>query len=254
MSETTATITQYGFFFDQSRCTDCQACAVACKDWNNLSSGPPKWLRMLSYEYGAFPAVRMGFLFMPCFHCVNPPCVPAAAGAMMKEPQFGAVLIDPSQATNTNLRLAAAACPYGAIGFSSDDYNATASKCTMCIDRLVNGQQPACVMSCPVRALDFGPLATIQKTYGTNANLNYLPNSSLTTPAAVFKPSAAKTQVVPYSAAEAIPLLAARSPLPQVFDPTTNFTNLLPLVTKSTPVIVPTDNAEMMYSSQNDNA
>jgi anaerobic dimethyl sulfoxide reductase subunit B (iron-sulfur subunit) len=260
MSSTTTTttssasVTQYGFFFDQSRCTGCQACAVACKDWNNLSSGPPKWLRIINYEYGAFPNVRVGMLFIPCFHCQNPPCVPAANGAMMKEATYGAVLIDPSMATSTALRQAAAACPYGAIGFNSDAYNATASKCTMCVDRLAIGQQPSCVMSCPVRALDFGTLSSLQKIYGTNANLTNLPSSSVTSPAVVFKASAPKTQVIPYNASEAIPLLAARNPLPQVFDPTTNFSSLQSLVKKSTPVIAPATNADVMYGSQNDNA
>ena len=29
-------MTQYGFMFDMNRCYACQACSIACKDWNGL--------------------------------------------------------------------------------------------------------------------------------------------------------------------------------------------------------------------------
>ena len=31
-------MTQYGFFFDMNRCYACQACSIACKDWNEIDS------------------------------------------------------------------------------------------------------------------------------------------------------------------------------------------------------------------------
>ena len=31
---------QIGFYFDQTRCTGCSACRVACKDWNDIPAGP----------------------------------------------------------------------------------------------------------------------------------------------------------------------------------------------------------------------
>ena len=37
---------------------------------------------------------------------------------------------------------------------------------TMCIDRLSEGMQPACTMSCPLRAFDFGPLDELIEKYG----------------------------------------------------------------------------------------
>ena len=50
-----STVTQYGFFFDQSRCVHCSTCAVACKEWNLLSPGPAKWLRDLRVGLWNFP-------------------------------------------------------------------------------------------------------------------------------------------------------------------------------------------------------
>ena len=131
---------QYGFYFDQSRCTACHACAIACKSWNLLQPGPTKWLRMLQFETGTFPTLRLNNIFVPCYHCQNPVCVPASKGAMFKEGNYGAVLIDPAQANSPNLRAAWEACPYGCITFDSDNQNANASKCTMCIDRLTQNK------------------------------------------------------------------------------------------------------------------
>ena len=118
MSSTTTTTTttattiswpkgvQYGFFFDQSRCNGCHVCAVECKSWNLLDPGPTKWAKVYEWETGVFPNVVINTLFAPCFHCQNPACVGKANGAMIKEPKYGAVLIDPSQATSAGLKAA----------------------------------------------------------------------------------------------------------------------------------------------------
>src|SRR5208283_3389038 len=191
MSTSTATpnyVNQYGFYFDQGRCVDCKTCTVACKSWYNTAPGPSKKLRMFEWEEGSFPNVTLYALFAPCYHCANPVCIPAAKGAMFKEGTYGAVLIDPAQATSASLRDAADACPYGAIVFDSDSATATADKCTMCIDRLEQGLQPLCTMTCPMRALDFGPLNVLQQKYpNASTELSGLPASSLTTPSIIFK-------------------------------------------------------------------
>jgi Fe-S-cluster-containing dehydrogenase component len=189
MSTTTTTSSpaQYGFFFDQSRCTACMACTVACKSWNKLAPGPTKWLRIYEWETGTFPTPEINTLFAPCYHCQNPVCIAAANGAMLKEPTYGAVLIDPTQTNNPSLRAAADACPYGSIVFDSDAPNANASKCTMCIDRLEQGLKPVCVLSCPMRALDFGPISQMVQSYGTNSQLSGMPDPSTAKPSVVFK-------------------------------------------------------------------
>jgi len=222
-----STVTQYGFFFDQSRCIACETCAVVCKEWNLLSPGPSKWLRLFEWDSGTFPNIRVNTLFAPCYHCASPACIPAANGAMYKEPNFGAVLIDPNQATSVNLRAAWEACPYGAIAFSSDATNATASKCTMCIDRLLEGLQPACVMACPMRALDFGPLSALKTKYpAAVASLNAMPSSQGVNPSILFKPQNARKTLVTYDPNAVLSLMASRpSGLPQVYTSSTQVTS-----------------------------
>ena len=245
--------TQYGFFFDQSRCDNCMECAVACKGWLELGAGPVKPLRMLEWETGTFTDIRMHFMFATCYHCANPVCVDSANGAMFKEPKYGAVLIDPDKATSPSLRKASASCPYGAIMFDSDATNARATKCNMCVDRLEQGKQPVCVMSCHMRALDFGKLSDLKAKYGSTATLEGFPDPSATTPSIVFKPMDTKVPLVPYDSNAALTLLSDRgSSLPKPFNSADEVLNPSAVVGRTAAVFKPKSNAELMQNSRND--
>ena len=202
---------QYGFFFDQSRCIGCSNCFLACVGTKRPPQGQVRLLRLYQWETGVFPNVNLNIVWAPCYHCVNPVCVSVANGALIKEPNYGAVLIDPDKATSPDLKVAWEACPYGAISFDSDAPDSMAYKCDMCIDRLMVGNFPSCVLVCQTHALDFGPIGDLQKKYSgqTVAQLDEMPNSSTTSPAVVFKPQTPKSQVVPYDANTAIQLLAS---------------------------------------------
>ena len=245
--------TQYGFFFDQSRCDNCMTCSVACKGWLQIGPGPSKPLRMLEWETGTFTDVRMHYMFATCYHCANPACVQAANGAMFKEPKYGAVLIDPTQVMNPSLRDAAAACPYGAIVFDSDGSSATASKCNMCVDKLEVGGKPICVMSCHMRALDFDKLDTLKSKYGSLATLEGFPDPSTTTPSIVFKAMDQKTAVIPYDATRALTLLADRgSSLPKPFNQPSDVTSPTATIGRSKPVFKPNGSADLLENSRTD--
>ncbi len=245
---------QYGFFFDQSRCIGCRACSIACKDWNDIDVGPEKWLKVYEFESGTFPNISDNIAWVPCYHCENPVCIPAANGAMMKEPNYGAVLIDPDKATTANLKAAWDACPYGAILFDSDAPDSTASKCTMCIDRLSQNKLPACVEVCPMRALDFGPLTDLQAKYGTAMTLPGLPDGKEVKPAVVFKVKPDKRQVVPYDASRALQLLGQRrSGLPNVYDTASDVASDLPgRIAKTSPLLKPESTSKLMAATMND--
>jgi anaerobic dimethyl sulfoxide reductase subunit B (iron-sulfur subunit) len=244
---------QYGFFFDQSRCFACKACAVACRDWLDLPAGPVKPLRVYEYEKGVFPSVRVHIQWVPCYHCENPPCVPAAKGAMMKEGKFGAVLIDPSKANTSAMRDAWNACPYGSIVFDSDSPEATAYKCNMCIDRLTQNELPRCVESCPVRALDFGPLSVLETKYGSSRDLEDLPSSTATGPAVIFKAHLAKKTLVTYDQTVALPLLAKRDPYPALFNSPSDETQFnQSIIGRSQLVLKPSGTAQFMKTTQHD--
>lgn len=206
---------QYGFFFDQSRCTDCRACVLACRNWYDIVPGPVKWCRVFQWEKGVYPNLRLHYLFAPCYHCENPACVRACKqGAICKEERFGAVLVDQEKCRGD--RNCWKACPYGAPQFQSDEPGTKMSKCTMCLDRLEQGHLPICVQSCPMRALDFGPLEELIRKYGNLRSLEDLPRETITGPAVVFKPHRAKKQMVRYDEDRALELLKDRSAFVQL--------------------------------------
>jgi formate dehydrogenase beta subunit len=110
---------QYGYFYDQSRCTGCRTCTMACESWHDLAEGPEKYLRVYEYEKGAFPSVRVHLQWMPCYHCEEPACKEACPfEAITKEEKYGAVLID--QKKCVGCRLCYMACPYGAPMYAAD--------------------------------------------------------------------------------------------------------------------------------------
>lgn len=210
-------MTQYAFFFDQSRCTNCHACSVACRDWNDIAPGHVKWLRMMQWEKGVYPNPEMHTLFATCYHCEKAPCTHACPnGALVKEDEFGAVLLDADLCQGS--RNCWAVCPYGAPQFESDEPGAKMSKCTMCYDKLVQGELPVCVAACPQRALDFGPIEEMRERYGDLAQLEDMPGSG-TGPAIVFKPRTAKKKHVPYDEKRVLELMAKRgdSGLPDLY-------------------------------------
>jgi anaerobic dimethyl sulfoxide reductase subunit B (iron-sulfur subunit) len=250
-------MTQYGFFYDQSRCAGCRACSISCKGWYDIPPGPLKYMRVYQWEQGAFPNLRMGIMAVPCYHCENPVCVSACEHqAIFKEDKYGAVLIDQERCQGD--RNCWNACPYGAIVFASDDRTEKAHKCTMCVDRLEQGLTPICVLSCSFRAMEFGPIEELREKWGTQNTLEGLPAGEGTQPAVVFKARNGKKELIPYDATRALELWQQRGPFaPEGLPPT--FTSaeavLNPpegLVGRSKLVLKPNTVADLMAATVDD--
>lgn len=210
---------QFGFFYDQSRCTGCQTCTLACKSYHQLAPGPLKFLRIYQYEKGAFPNVRLHVQWIPCYHCEDPACIDVCPNdALYKESKYGAVLLDTEKCDGC--RLCYEDCPYGSIVFESDESGVPAFKCDMCIDRLERGEKPVCTLACPMRALDFGPLKELVQSYGDRRDLDDMPDSQNTRPSIVFKPQAGKRRIICYDPEKAMELFMSRDPFPPIFTST----------------------------------
>lgn len=217
---------QYGFYFDQSRCYNCRACVLACRDWKGIEPGPVKPLRILQWEKGSFPQPRLNLVFATCYHCEKPVCVEACDHhALFKEDKYGAVLLD-SDACQGD-RKCWQACPYGAMQYESDAPGTPATKCDMCYDRLERGEIPICVASCPGRALDFGTIEELEEKYGELKQLDGMPSPDVAHPAVVFTPMVQKEELVSYDEAEAVRLMAGRpGGLPDLYDDPADATEL----------------------------
>jgi anaerobic dimethyl sulfoxide reductase subunit B (iron-sulfur subunit) len=140
--------------------------------------------------------------------------------AIYKEKKYGAVLVSPEKCTGE--RKCWKACPYGAPQFEGDGSGLKMSKCDMCIERLEMGNKPICVLSCSLRALEFGLIEELREKYGDLIQLEEMPRNSITRPAAIFKPIDAKKQIIPWDWKRALELWQKRHPdgdetLPDIF-------------------------------------
>lgn len=180
---------QIGFYFDQTRCTGCSTCSVACKDWHDVPAGPVNWCRIKEIEKGTYPHLFLAFALQRCWHCIDAPCVEACpAGAIEKRAEDGVVTVDRDACLGKHTcDTCLQSCPHAAPQFGPEEH-ATMQKCDFCIDKLAEEKQPICVAGCPMRALDAGPLEDLIAKYGDVREAEGFFCSAESRPALVIKP------------------------------------------------------------------
>lgn len=179
---------QLGFYFNQTRCTGCFTCTVACKDWHDIPAGPAAWRRVLTLEKGDYPDVFVTSVSTACYHCAKPMCVAVCpTGAITKRPQDGVVVVDREKCLgNDKCTACVKACPYDAPQFGAEP-GAKMQKCNLCVERFSEGKRPICVESCPMEALDAGPMDILRKKYGIVEEAEGVFNRQCE-PSIIFKP------------------------------------------------------------------
>lgn len=167
---------EVAMLFDSSHCTGCKGCQVACKQWNMLPAkmglnenpfegtyqNPPN-LNGDTRLIMTFDEKESGNKFQPihwaigrrsCYHCTNAGCVQAcSSGALYKDEETGVVRYDTEKCNGCTF--CQPACPFDVPRFRETD--GKIDKCTLCWDRLEEGEIPACVKTCQPEALKFGP-------------------------------------------------------------------------------------------------
>lgn len=187
---------QVGFYFDQTRCTGCYTCRVACKDWHDIPAGPENWLRVNVTEKGKFPDIFVSYLVAPCYQCQNPVCIVVCpTRAISKRPGSGIVVVDDSLCIGRKKcrEKCLKACPYDAPQFGPEP-DARMRKCNFCLDRWLENKMPVCVEACPMRCLDAGPMDELEAKYGKNQVATGFIYSQRTRPSVVFKPKEDKSE------------------------------------------------------------
>ena len=143
---------QYGFHFDSSRCTGCKTCELVCKDYHDL--GPAiLFRRIYDYEGGTWTKTKEDAW--------------EKTGAMQKDEATGLVNTDPNVCIGCGT--CRNSCPYDAPRI--DASAGVCHKCDGCLARVRDGKEPMCVGSCPLRALEFGPIEELREKYGDCAQV-----------------------------------------------------------------------------------
>ncbi|MGO1389408.1 4Fe-4S dicluster domain-containing protein [Brachybacterium alimentarium] len=105
-----------------------------------------------------------------CKHCTNAGCLDVCPTGALHRTEFGTVVVQ--QDVCNGCGTCVGGCPFGVIerrddgtisprssrdeGEQKDPDHGTANKCTLCYDRLVVGETPACAQTCPTTSIKFG--------------------------------------------------------------------------------------------------
>ncbi|AFL99384.1 MULTISPECIES: 4Fe-4S dicluster domain-containing protein [Desulfitobacterium] len=186
-----------GMVIDSDKCIGCRTCTVACKSHNAQPPGT-WWNRVFtlgsSYHQSAVGEegnLQMNFLPVSCQMCDNAPCEKVCPVGATYTDERGVVLVDFERCIGC--RYCIAACPYNVRQFNwedpkeakeragyKEDYEygypvdvrdkdrrlvytpnrpvGVVEKCTFCFQYTSQGEEPACVQSCPSRARIYGDL------------------------------------------------------------------------------------------------
>ncbi|HPW68642.1 MAG: 4Fe-4S dicluster domain-containing protein [Deltaproteobacteria bacterium] len=171
--------TEYIKLIDTTKCTACRGCQVACKQWNEMPAmrtrnfgsyqNPPdlQWntWTLIRFQEHVDKNGDFKWLFRKdgCMHCTEAACIKVCPSGALYHTEYGTVGIN--QKLCIGCKACISACPFDIPRFNQQTEKIY--KCDLCYDRLKDGQQPACALSCPTGAITVGEReAMIDKAYG----------------------------------------------------------------------------------------
>lgn len=181
---------RWGMVVDLTRCVRCFGCVAACRIEHYLPMGIT-WPKLVAMETGG-DRPTVSTYSVRCNQCRNAPCVEVCPTGATYQREDGIIAIDQNKCVGC--RYCVVACPFQNRSFLSKDKDkgffpgkiqtdfekvgrqkyphqlGTTEKCNFCAERIDAGlakglvpgvdreATPACVNTCPARALTFGDL------------------------------------------------------------------------------------------------
>lgn len=153
----------YGILYDSTRCVGCQSCEFACAEANGLPE-PTDTLEIgilrktdetrRTVINGYNTSKGEVYVKRQCMHCNEPACTAACLTQAMHKTKAGPVEWRGEKCMGC--RYCMVSCPFDIPKFEYHSANPKITKCNMCLERISEGDIPACVKSCEAEALMFG--------------------------------------------------------------------------------------------------
>jgi len=155
-------------YIDTTTCIGCKACEAACVEWNEtgrvqtVQTGTYQTLPTLHAQFWNLirfdeREVDGGIAWLmrkdQCMHCEEPGCLAAcpAPGAIV---QYANGIVDVNPDNCIGCGYCETGCPFDVPRFHQT--TGKMAKCTLCVDRVSVGLEPACIKACPTGCLQFG--------------------------------------------------------------------------------------------------
>lgn len=187
---------QYGFYYDNSRCTGCKTCVMACKDYKD-SALDVAYRKVYDLEGGTWEKQADDIyttdclfyhLSMACNHCDDPACVSVCpTTAMHKEGKRGLVLVDETKCVGCGYCVMA--CPYNAPNVVASLATRSNAMGVKSASIKVCSRYASCRVRC-VRSTLSG-LTSYARSMATRQEIHPMPSASYTHPNITIKPSPA---------------------------------------------------------------
>ena len=101
-----------------------------------------------------------------CKHCTESACLDVCPTGALMRTEFGTVVVQSDVCNGCGYCVSA--FPFGVIERREGDGRAW--KCTLCYDRIGDGQEPACAKACPTESIKFGDLSTMRDVAAVRLN------------------------------------------------------------------------------------
>jgi len=147
---------------DPKKCLACKTCELQCAIEHSESKDLVKAICEEPLPQARLIVESAEDLAMPlqCRHCEDAPCVEICPTKATVRPEpKGPVLIKDELCIGC--KWCALVCPFGVIRMGRSSRAVT--KCDLCFERLNKNEAPACVVSCPSKAMEFISIEEIPK-------------------------------------------------------------------------------------------
>ncbi|MFC1737310.1 4Fe-4S dicluster domain-containing protein [Candidatus Hydrogenedentota bacterium] len=147
---------------DVSRCMGCHSCEMACAIAHSESKELLGAIRQKVRPQSRVHLEVVDEVVVPlqCRQCEDAPCIAVCPTGSLERFGLGQPLVHHEDKC-IGCKMCTVICPFGVITQRSDGKSVIV--CDLCMERAVNGEDPACVYGCPTHALKCMTLEEIAK-------------------------------------------------------------------------------------------